>query len=523
MTLGRGVARALAVACALCLPATAEAADRIYVANEQGSGRPLVSFANLDGSGGGDLVPGALPNDYADGVAIDAAAGRLYFGRSSSAGDRISFVNLDGTGRGDLSTPGVTVDFPNGLAIDPAAGMIYWANYGANQITFARLDGSGAGTINTVGATVTSPIGVAIDPAGGRIYWANNPPGSKISFANLDGSGGGDLNTAGATSGSAWGVALDVAAGRIYWGNGSTISFARLDSSGGGDLPVTGATVMNPGGAALDIPAGRIYWANTTADTISFAALDGSGGANLATSGASLGGPSLPALLKRPAGAGAPVLAGGSTPGSELSCSRGSWAPDLLGAFLYRAPASFTFEWSREGVALPGATASALTATEPGDYRCTVTASNFAGSSSQTSAVHTIAPRALPPAFGALTRVHLALAAKRIPARGPIRVSVRNQNPFEIDGTLTARTAKRVSAPRRRVVNLKGQAFSIGAGARMTVKLTLPRPLRHVLQRKRKVSLLLRATVTDPAGNIRTVDRKVRPELKRKPGAEAAR
>jgi hypothetical protein len=500
------------VALVLSLPAAASAADRIYVANEAGSGNPLVSFANLDGSGGGNLPVSQAPTDYADGVAIDAAAGRLYFGRNANSGDRISFVNLDGSGGGDLSTPGVTVDFPNGLAIDPAAGKLYWSNYGATKIAFARLDGTAAGTLDTTGATVSGPIGVAIDPARGKIYWANNSGGAnKISFANLDGSGGGgNLDTTGAANNSAWGLALDIPAGRAYFSNGDVISFARLDGSGGDDLPTPGATLASASGPAIDVPSGRIYWADSSLDTISFAALDGSGGATLPTAGASLGAPSLPALLKRPAGAAIPVIAGGSVTGSVLSCSQGSWAPDLLGAFLYRAPAGFAFQWSRDGVDLSGATTSSLTADEPGSYRCTVTASNFAGSSSQTSEPRVVAL----PTFGADTLVTLSLAAKRIPAKGPIKVKVTNKNDFEVDGRLSGRTPKRVTVSKRRVVKLKSKAFTVGGGARKTVKLKLPKALRKLLKRKGKLTLRLAATVKDPAGNTRTVRKRVSPKLK---------
>jgi hypothetical protein len=95
-------------------------------------------------------------------------------------------------------------------------------------------------------------------------------------------------------------------------------------------------------------------------------------------------------------------------------------------------------------------------------------------------------------------------------------VSVRNQNPFAIHGRLAGRTTKRVTVSRRRVVRLKRKSFSVAARGRKTVKLALPRPLRQVLQRRRKVSLRLTAKVTDPAGNTRTVKKKVTPKLKRR-------
>ncbi len=284
---------------------------------------------------------------------------------------------------------------PRGVAIDPAAGRIYWANAGAGKISFASLDGSGGGgDLSTTGATMSSPISVAVDPSAGRIYWANPAPTNKISFANLDGSGGGgDVTTTGANVDNPQGVALDPAARRIYWSNvyGNKISYANLDGSGGADLSTTGATMHNPLGVAVDASAGRIYWGNALSTKIAFARLDGSGGGgDLTTTGATANGPDFPTLLKAPTAAGPPAITGGAAKGSVLSCSNGSWAADLAPSFLFRAPGGFAYSWSRDGTSVSGATASSLTASAAGDYRCTVTASNAAGSASQTSGAHTV-------------------------------------------------------------------------------------------------------------------------------------
>jgi hypothetical protein len=501
----------LAAAAALAAPAGAAAAERIYWATRQAA--PQVGFANLDNSGGGDLsTTGASPG-ASGGVTIDAAAGRIYFGNSQF--DKISFARLDGSGGGgDLNTTGATVDAPDGLAIDPLAGRIYWANYDANKISFANLDGSGGGDINTTGATTMSPDGVAVDPAAGRIYWANNSSNpTKISFARLDGTGGADLDTSGVAGNSPWGLALDTAAGRVYWADNGTgkISFANLDGSGGaGDLMTPGATVSSPAGAAIDPDAGRIYWGNGTDAGVSFAALDGSGGADLNVSGATYIEPDHLALLKSPAAAGAPAIAGGSVRGSVLACSQGSWAPDVLGSQLYRAPQSFAFQWSIDGGDIAGATGSSHVADAVGTYRCRVTASNAAGSSSQTSPAQVVAL----PTFGARTLVSLRLAAKRIPARGPVKVRVANDNDFPVSGRLAGRTPAKVNASRRRVVRLAARRFTVGADRRKTVKLRLPRPLRGLLQRRGRLALRLTAKVTDPSGKTRTVNKKVAVRLK---------
>ncbi len=101
-------------------------------------------------------------------------ADRVYW--TNFDNNTISFANLDGSGGGgQLSTAGATANSPLGVAIDPAAGRIYWANFSNNTISFANLDGSGGGgQLSTAGATASFPAGVAIDPAAGRIYWANS-------------------------------------------------------------------------------------------------------------------------------------------------------------------------------------------------------------------------------------------------------------------------------------------------------------------------------------------------------------
>jgi hypothetical protein len=158
-----------------------------------------------------------------------------------------------------------------------------------------------------------------------------------------------------------------------------------------------GATVNAPIGIALDPVAGKIYWANNGGNNLSFANLDGTGGGTLATTGATMMSPTFPALLRAPIGAGSPQVSGGSTTGSVLSCSPGAWAPDLLGSFLYRVPHSFAYQWSDNGTDIPGAIVSSYTTTSPGSYGCRVTASNLAGSATQTSASHAVANAAPPP------------------------------------------------------------------------------------------------------------------------------
>jgi hypothetical protein len=319
---------------------------------------------------------------------------RVYWGNGAT--DTISYANLDGSGGGgELGTSGAMPDEPRGVVIDSAAGRIYWANQNSATISYANLDGSGnGGELNTSGATITKPHGLAIDPAAGRIYWADS--GNTISYANLDGSGGGgELDITGSTPNEPHGLVIDFASGRIFWTNlNSTISYAKIDGSGGGgELNLTGATERGGVGLGIDPTTGRIYWGNlgSNANAISYVNVDGSGGGGLLDiSGASANQARFPALLRAPSAAAAPQVAGGSGPGSVLTCSQGSWAPDVLGSFFYRAPQSIAHQWTRDGAKIAGATDTSYTAYASGEYRCRETATNEAGSTSQTSAPLTV-------------------------------------------------------------------------------------------------------------------------------------
>ncbi len=373
-------------------PSVADASETIYWANGSYGGSGAISFTSLIGSSAGGLLDtsGATVSG-ADGVAIDAAAGRIYWANYDA--NKISYANLDNSGAGgDLSTTGATVNGPVGLAIDPMAGRIYWGNANANKISYANLDGSGGGDVDTAGATVDAPEGVALDPAAGRIYWANRLA-NKISYANLDGSGGGDLNTSLVKVDVPDGVAVEPnptfpQRTNIYWTNAAgsiPISFVSVDGDSGAEIPATGATDEGPQGLAIDTGTARIYWANNLGAKISLVSLI-SGGADVPTEGADTShGPNFPVILQPPSGAGLPEITGAATVGSTLSCSQGTWAPDIVASFLYRVPQTFSYWWSLDGSNIAGATSSVITATATGAYRCLVTAANQAGTDSQTS------------------------------------------------------------------------------------------------------------------------------------------
>ncbi len=380
----------------------------IFWAND---GANTISFAQLDGSGGGDLETDGATNILPIGIALDPAAGRIYWANFGGGllGAGISSAGLDGSGGGaDLPVGNANASAPNGVAIDPTTNTIYWANFSGifspASISFAKLtpgdpEGEG-GDLEIEGATVDHPNGIAIDPARRLVYWTNAGSGDQgqgVSVANLDTGQGEDLTIDGANHELPRGLAVDTVAGIVYWTNfkGNTVSFAHLDGSGAGDLPIPAADVEGPLGIAVDHAAGRIYWTNfgdgdMQPGSIFSAKLDGSDPREVEAPGATVGDPVTPSLLVAPRSSAAPTVAGGANQGATLSCSVGGWEADAPASFLYQAAERFEFQWTLNGRDVKGATAGTVTATAAGTYRCRVTAINRAGSSAVTSAAHAV-------------------------------------------------------------------------------------------------------------------------------------
>lgn len=386
----------------LVLSARAQASELIYWDNYRAE-PAIISVANIDGSGGGPLnLAGAAP-EGPEGMAFDSATGRLYIAASSAGSDKkgqIVYVNVDGTGAGVLPTPGVEVNNPLGVAIDPATRTIYWTNGDGGiedkgTIAFARLDGSGGGFLNTAPVVVNEPYRIAIDPVTGKVFWDNsgNTP-EELAYANMNNTGGGGTLPLPAVEETMYGIAVDSAAGRVYWLDSSQgkerLLFANINGSPGGAINLAGALNEAGYGLAIDTSIGRIYWANygngaSTPKAIGFVNLAGGGGSITPTT-APVDGAQDPVILKSPSGTALPTVTRSKKTPAALSCSSGEWAADLPGAFVYQAPRTLAYQWSRNGTAISGATAATLTAKSAAKYSCTVTAANQAGVSAQTSA-----------------------------------------------------------------------------------------------------------------------------------------
>ena len=378
----------LFAALAVLLPAGAGAVDgsgdKIYWSAETGG---AIRVGNPDGS----VTASSLFSGEGGpcGVAVDLAAGKIYWANFFSGGVRVA--NLDGTGSASTLFDGQSSLC--GVAIDPAAGKIYWADFGLNRIRVGSLDGSGASTLFE-DPEGSRPSGVTVDPANGRIYWANQFS-DEVRVGNLDGSGSASTLFGPADAGDApVGVAL--AGGKVYL---AALGCRLSGCVGSGQIRYgnpdgTGASALfsgedSPGALAVDPGAGRIYWANFYDGNIRVGNLDGTGATTLYSGEA---GPAFPVLLRAPLGTGVPTISGGGDVGQTLTCSEGSWAPNLLGAFLFRAPRSLAYQWLSDGSDIVGANSAQFTPTEPGSFSCRVTAENQAGSTSQTSATLTLKP-----------------------------------------------------------------------------------------------------------------------------------
>lgn len=396
------VAAVIAMAALLSITANAGAAELVYWDNY----RPepaTVSFANIDGTGGGPVNLTGVTLSNPEGMAFDSATGRLYIASSNGGATKkgeIVYANVDGSGAGVLAAPGAEINEPEGVAIDPATQTIYWANSGGGpegkgSVAFAKLDGSGGALLNTTGVTVNNPYRLAIDPVSGRVFWDNaGTEPDTLAFANLNNSGGGGTLPLPVEAKSMYGIAVDSAAGRVYWLDSSLgkerLLFANVNGSGGGEVGLAGAVLVDGYGLAVDPAIGRVYWGNygfaeSVPQAIGFVNLGGGGGA-ITPATAPVNGAQDPVILKSPAGTGVPKVTRSKGSRSVLKCSQGTWAADLPGAFVYQTPRTYAYQWSRNGKAVSGATGSTLKTKSAGSYTCTVTAGNQAGSAGQTSA-----------------------------------------------------------------------------------------------------------------------------------------
>ena len=327
-----------------------------------------ISYANLDGSGGGDLQHRRRDGRLAEGDRDRPGGGPDLLGQRRTSPRTISCANLDGSGGGDLPITGRRRSTTRRAlpSTQPPAGSTGRTTRrpASEAIAYANLDGSGGGYLPTTGSDGrrTRAGSRSTPPRGGS---TGRTKAGSISYASLDGSGGGDINTSGASIGGRYlgGVAIDPSDRRIFWAARTRESLVRTadllrrrSTAAAAATWRRGRDVEYPEGVAIDPATGRAYWANTGGlqrqrlDLLRLARRQRRGG-NLNLAGATTTpGIAYPALLKAPLGTGAPKLAAQIALRPRfLTCDEGTWAGDMPQAQLYRAPHSFSYQWLKDG------------------------------------------------------------------------------------------------------------------------------------------------------------------------------
>lgn len=142
-------------------------AGRIYWTNQSG-GQPI-SYANLDGSGSGhDLVTTGASDSSPQGLVVDHADGLVYWANAGS--NKISYAHLNGSGGGDLTTTGATTSSPTGLAFDAVTRRLWWGNI-SGSVASVQLDATG--TVASDGQSLATP---GISPLGSTYPAILYPP-----------------------------------------------------------------------------------------------------------------------------------------------------------------------------------------------------------------------------------------------------------------------------------------------------------------------------------------------------------
>jgi DNA-binding beta-propeller fold protein YncE len=138
---------------------------------------------NSDGSDRKVIVTGCR---YPDGVAVDAAAGHIYWtnmGVPKANDGSIERADLDGRNRMTIVPQGGTFT-PKQIQLEKKSRMLYWSDREGMRVMRANLDGSNIETL--VDASQGDPrpgpdatkwcVGVAVDIDGGNVYWTQKGP-----------------------------------------------------------------------------------------------------------------------------------------------------------------------------------------------------------------------------------------------------------------------------------------------------------------------------------------------------------
>jgi sugar lactone lactonase YvrE len=252
--------------------AQAQTATSIYYT--QGSSTAAldaVKSVAATGAGGATTLPaGATTLAQPTDIVVDRVGGYLYVADQYVGTGAIWRYNLNGTGQTRVvaATAGATY---NGLALDAADGRLYFTQAGstASQAALRVVSLGGAlpataTTVATLPATFTRPGDLALDAAAGVLYVADQRTAGSIARVAL---GTGTVTTlvAGVANANYNGLALDAANGRLYFTQGSAdatldaLKLVTLSTSAVTTLASGSTNFTQPTDLAFEPGPGQLY------------------------------------------------------------------------------------------------------------------------------------------------------------------------------------------------------------------------------------------------------------------------
>jgi sugar lactone lactonase YvrE len=237
---------------------------------------------------------------YPDGIAVDVAAGHVYWtnmGVPRRNDGSIERADLDGNNRVFIVAPGGTFT-PKQLQLDKANGNLYWSDREGMRVMRCNLDGSQIETLIQTGAGEEDRrdqtrwcVGIAVDSKRRQFCWTqkggDNAEVGRILRAGIDMPQGetpanrSDVEVL--FDGLPEPIDLEIDPGRrlLYWtdrGNpprGNTVNRAPIDAEPGQNAPqIVVSDLMEGIGLALDLPGNRLF-ATDLAGSLYVANLDG--------------------------------------------------------------------------------------------------------------------------------------------------------------------------------------------------------------------------------------------------------